>query len=127
MAERGYTVDNSISGVKIVTWSGLQHNDTGKPFTCPMFADKSVQVAGDFGGGGTVLIQGSNYANSSAYATLNDPQGNALSITTAKIEQILENTFTVRPSVTGDGSTNLVVTMLVSTPTEYSNHVPDQA
>ena len=120
MATITYTVENLIGGVKIVTWSPLvAANLDGTPFVCPMFADKSIQVYGTFGGA-TVTVQGSNDSSSPTYATLADPQGNALTITLAKIEQVLENTYVVRPLVSGaDGTTSLTVKMLVSTPTAY--------
>ena len=125
MATRGYTCANPLGGIKIVVWSGLLNGDDGTPFICAQFADKSIQVTGTFGVNGTITIEGTNFEISPVYATLNDPQGNPLTITIAKIEQILENTYQVRPTATGDGNTNLVVRMLVSTPTEYSNHIPD--
>ena len=56
---------------------------------------------------------------------MNDPQGNALSVQTAKITQVLENTYLVRPRVSaGDGTTSLTVKLCVSTPTNYSNFAP---
>lgn len=72
--------------------------------------DMCVQVAGTFGGA-TVLVQGSN--DGTNYATLNDPQGNALSIaTTAKIEQLLEAPrFLKLSSSGGGGTTDLDVTI----------------
>lgn len=126
MATVGYTTENLVGGVKIVTWSPLTStNVDGTPFVCPMFADKSVQVYGTFGGA-TITVQGSNDSSSPTYATLADPQGNALTITLAKLEQILENTYVVRPLLSGgDGTTSITVKLLVSTPTAYDIYVAD--
>ena len=120
MSTVAYTVENLIGGVKIVTWSPLtSSNVDGTPFVCPMFSDKSVQVYGTFGGA-TVTVQGSNDSSSPTYATLADPQGNALTVTLAKIEQVLENTYSVRPLLSGgDGTTSITVKMMASTPTAY--------
>lgn len=100
--------------VLIVTWSPLTHtgSDQGAPLEMPGFADRSVQVSGTFGSGGSVRIEGSN--DGTNYAVLTDPQGNALDITAAKIEAIMELTRYIRPRVTaGDGSTSLTVSMLI--------------
>lgn len=98
----------------VVAWSGLTYTttDLGSAFENPGWADRSIQVTGTFGTGGSVRIQGSN--DGTNWAVLTDPQGNDLNITTAKIEQVSEITRYIRPLITaGDGTTSLVVTMLV--------------
>lgn len=103
---------NGNSDFMLVTWNGLTVNDTGLPFVLSQYADRSVQVAGTFGAGGLVVIEGSN--DSSIYATLNDPQGNAISITGPKIETISEIVVAIRPKVTvGDVTTSVNISMLV--------------
>lgn len=120
-----YTASNVTAGVKLITWANMANGDTGRPFICPQYADKSAQVTGTFGAGGNCNIEGTNFESTETWATLNDPQGTPLAIGSAKIEQILENTYKVRPSVSGDGSTSLTVRLLVSTPTEQSGHIPN--
>lgn len=112
----------------IVTWGPMANGDDGKPFVCPNRADKSIQVLGTFGAGGNAKIEGTNKQaynpDGSAialvtadYATLNDPQANALDVTAAKIEQVLENPNAIRPRITaGDGTTALTIIMVVSAP-----------
>ena len=109
-----YSRQEAGKGVTAYQWV-LVNGDDGLPLEVSSFADKTVQVKGTFGSGGTIVIEGSNDAASGAiYATLNDPQGNALSITAAKIETILENPRILRPRVTaGDGDTSLTITVLV--------------
>lgn len=86
-------------------------NDTGLPYAKPQFSDRSIQVTGTFGAAGNLRVQGSN--DGTNWATLTDPQGNALDITSAKIEQISEVTQYIRPFVSGgDGTTDLDVTIL---------------
>lgn len=76
------------------------------------YADRSVQVAGTFGAGGTLLIEGSN--DGTNWATLNNVQGTALSITAAGIKQVAEVTTQVRARVSaGDGTTSLNVAFLL--------------
>jgi hypothetical protein len=140
MATRAFTVEipiyaqgASAPSAYIVTWAGLLNGDDGAPFVCPNRADKSVQVLGTFGAAGNLQVQGTNkqaysmtpgvsgggtlVAVDADYAILNDPQANALDITGAKIEQILENPNAVRPKVTaGDVTTSLTVVMVVSAP-----------
>ena len=135
MATRSFTVAipsyhhgaNAPSAL-IVTWSGLLNGDDGAPFVCPNRADKSVQLLGTLGAGGNARIEGSNKQAYNAdgtsaglvtadYTTLNDPQANALDMTSLKMEQVLENPNCVRPRITaGDGTTNLTVVMVVSAP-----------
>lgn len=98
----------------VIQWTPMTNSgsDVGTPVEMPGSADRSVQVTGTFGTGGSVRIEGSN--DGTNYAVLTDPQGNALDITTAKIETIMELTRYIRPRVTaGDGTTSLTVTMLV--------------
>lgn len=93
-----------------IGWTPLANGDDGQAFDVQDFRDISVQVLGTFGVGGNLRWQGSNEATPTNWATLNDPQGNAMDITAAKIEQVLENTRWMRPVVTaGDGTTSLTV------------------
>jgi hypothetical protein len=107
---------------KVYAWEGMSTDDTGHPVNIGLWSDKSVHFFGDFGSGATVVIQGSNdpRANpkhadhaSAEWVTLTDPQGNAISKTAASLEQIMENTWWIRPSVTGGTTPNLnvVITM----------------
>ena len=119
MAEKSFTIINNpfdASGIQLIKWGDLADGDTGRPFPCPHLPDKTLQVVGTFGVGGNCRIEGSNMFESQIYATLNDPQGNALDFTAAKIEQILENTYWIRPNITaGDVNTLLDVYMLIHT------------
>jgi hypothetical protein len=86
------------SGTKVVRWVGLTGGDSGQPFVCAAWQDKSVQFI-DMDSNG-VTIQGSLVPDvaTSEWETLNDPQGNALSaITTDRLENILEHVYLIRP------------------------------
>lgn len=104
-------IGNRDGSVKSITYTGLSEADTSpEDFEFVEYADKSVQVIGTFAGG-TVSIEGSN--NGSDWAVLTDPQGNPLTFTTAKIEQIEEFTRFVRPRVTSGTGLNIVVVFVV--------------
>ena len=95
----------------VIVWTALPQAGDGEPIPFCQYTDKSAQVTGTFGGA-TVQIEGSN--DGSTWATLTDPQGNALSFSSAKIEMISEATLVVRPKVTGgDGTTSINVHMLI--------------
>ncbi len=94
----------------VATWAPLAQGDTGEAVGFSQYSDKSVQVAGAFGGA-SVRIEGSN--NGVDWAVLTDPQGNDLVISSAKIEMVTEATAHVRPVVVGgSGTTELSVSML---------------
>ena len=96
----------------IATWAGLANGDDGEWIKFSQYTDKSVQVTGIFGAGGSVAIEGSN--DGVNFAVLNDPQGNPLNFTSAKLLMVTEATLYVRPRVTGgDGTTNLSVILLM--------------
>lgn len=96
----------------VIAWTPLANGDDGEPIPFSQYTDKSVQVSGIFGAGGSVRIEGSN--DGTNWAVLTDPQGNDLNITSAKIEMVTEATRLIRPRVTaGDGTTNLNVHLLI--------------
>lgn len=111
MAVRNHQQTWIQKGVSKTIWTGLLNGDTGLPQTGALLPDKSVQVSGTFGVGGSVSIKGSN--DNATWFTLTDPQGNALVFTAAGMEQISENPQHMMPEVTaGDGSTSLTVTIV---------------
>lgn len=78
-------------------WEGFAASgDVGTSVDMQAYPDRSVQVLGSFGAGGEITIQGSNDGGTT-WATLTDPQGNALVFTAAKIEAITEMVHKIRP------------------------------
>jgi hypothetical protein len=97
----------------VYTWTPMTNSgsDVGAALELPGWADRSVQVTGTFGTGGTCLIEGSN--DGTNYATLNNLQGSALSIGSASIKGVAEITRYIRPRISaGDGTTSLTVTIV---------------
>jgi hypothetical protein len=109
--------DVGMRGVQVIKWANMRSaGNVGKPYACPNFADKSVHVTGAFYGA-TVTIQGSNEPDDpSSWVTLNDTGGTALTFTSAAIKQIRENSYWVRPSISGGAAgTELTVYLLIET------------
>lgn len=108
MATRSGVTTTPHRGNRQVLWEGLLNGDSGDAQQVGQMSDKSVQVVGTFGTGGSINIEGSN--DGTNWEILVDPQGNALTFTSAALEQILENPRYIRPNVTaGDGTTDLDV------------------
>ena len=112
MAVRAFTVLDQNMRAVAAQWTGLLQTslDTGAPAELPDYADRSIQVEGTLGVGGSLNIEGSN--DGTNYVLLTDPQGTNLTITAVnRMEQVQEITRYIRPRVTaGDGSTNFTVT-----------------
>ncbi len=95
-----------------VQWAQIPNGSTGVPVDLIEYTDRSVQVEGTFGTGGSVAIEGSN--DGINWEQLRDPSSTLLAITTAGLHGILEMTWQIRPHVTaGDGTTSLTVTLFV--------------
>jgi len=119
MATKAVTItDISLTqdgSVKLLTWAALTQAtlDDGVPMSFPEFGDVCIQMTGTLGAGGTVVWEGTNDTTTS-WATLNNAQGSALSLTALGIKQCVERPLWMRPRCTaGDGTTSLVVTALI--------------
>lgn len=102
-----------------VMWGPLANGDTGGPVAYPEYSDKTVHITGTFGAGGSVTLEGSNYraTETPLYVAVTDPQGNAVTKTSASLEVFEEATYLLRPNVTaGDGTTALTVRLICRRP-----------
>lgn len=93
-----------------VKWVNMANGDVGDTAVeLGYYSDRSVQVTGTFGTGGSVSLKGSN-DDGTTWATLTDPAGNAITFTSTGLKQILQLPHKIRPEVTaGDGTTSLTV------------------
>ena len=108
MATINATGTNIGIGVRLYSWTPLANGDNGNSLEAAATSDKTVQVVGTFGAGGTCVVQGSN--DGTNWATLTDPDGTNLSFTASGLELVRENPRYIRPNVTaGDGTTSLTV------------------
>lgn len=95
----------------LITYTGLDELDTNpQPINLAEWSDISVHVRGTFNAG-TVIIEGTNFENAN-YTTLNDPQGNPLSFTSARIEQLMEIALQLRPRVSAGTGVSVDVAFL---------------
>lgn len=95
----------------LITWSGLDSDDSGAPVELIDYADRTATITGTFGVGGSITIQGSN--DGANWFAITDPQGNAVTKTAAAMEVLVEAPRYFRPLVTaGDGTTSLTVQVL---------------
>lgn len=99
-------------------WETLtETNDRGSAFEWPLGADVSLHVLGDFGSGGTVILQGSNEDSQPAdaattWAALNDIYGNALSFGAVGLEGVGPVCRWLRPLVTAGTGVDVDVYLL---------------
>lgn len=93
--------------VAITTWSTLAAGDDGAPVRLAVYSDRSVQIAGTFGGA-SVTIGGSN--DGVTYHALSSTDGEPLTLTAGALKQIVELPIWIKPRIFGgDGTTNLTV------------------
>lgn len=103
---------NGNNKFMLVTWANMQNGDVGDPFVLSQYADRSVQIVGTFGTGGSVVLEGSNTGG--IFTTLTDNIGNTLSFVTPSFRQVMEIAVAIQPRVTaGDVNTSITVAMLV--------------
>ena len=113
MATRTAVFDRTVSkdgSVNLVTWAGLTNatSDAGSAIMEAWRGEKTFQVIGTFGVGGSLVVEGSN--NGTDWSPLSIRQGTAMSFTAAGFNRSQDQPIFVRPRVTaGDGTTNLTV------------------
>jgi len=90
----------------VLTWSTMLNGDTGDIYTNSSNRFATVQVSGTFGAGGTIVLEGS--LDGTAWTTLLDSTGSAISLTAAGFLTVRDIALYYRPNVTaGDGTTDL--------------------
>ena len=90
-----------------VAWLAVPNGNDGAPIDIGDLSDRTIQITGTFGTGGSLSIEGSNDGGTT-WATLTDPLGNNLTFTAAGMKAITELPQKIRPRVTaGDGTTSL--------------------
>lgn len=113
MATRAQTTTVNEDHKTIVTsWSGLANGDDGVPVPFGYSPERTAHVFGAFGGG-TVHLEGScELTNPTNWQVLTDPQGNPLSLTSDKLETVMENTMWVRPRMAGGAGGSVSVYLM---------------
>src|SRR5271169_3339519 len=95
------------------TWTSLTNtNTTGDGAGYAGSGQRTIQVTGTFGAGGTCIVEGT--LDNTNWFQLNDLGGTALSFSANGLKGIREDVVAVRPRVTaGDGTTSLTAVMTV--------------
>lgn len=107
-----YTNTDFLIDNDVYTWTPMPFGGIGQPMGVVASGDRTVQVEGTFGVGGTCVIEGT--LDGANWHTLHDPSGASLSFNGGGLRTVLENVVALRPNVTGgDGSTSLTVTIVV--------------
>lgn len=95
-----------IAGNLAAVWADMALGDVGNGLRHSGTGDRTVQVFGIFGAGGSVTVEGT--LDGTHWAALADTEGNTLTFTGAGIKTILQNVLDIRPVVsTGDGTTSI--------------------
>ena len=104
----GYADIGVVAQWTPLTFTGL---DQGQAYEGFGNADRSIQIEGTFGVGGSCTIEGSN--DGTNFEPLTDPFNNALTLTAKGIKGVEPIVRYIRPRITaGDGTTSLTVTLL---------------
>lgn len=115
MPTRTASSNTILPDVIDVTWTGLLNGDDGSWFDSRNFADRTFQVFGTPGVGGSITLQGSNDQSdppTNAF-TLTNHVGATLVFAAAGGGTSAEAPRWVRPLVTsGDGTTSLTVRLV---------------
>ena len=100
-----------FDGVRVRKWSNMALDDVGEPINLARFSDKTIQVFGAFGVGGTIVLEGS--IDGTNWATLKSVFNGSISFTSDSIATITEVPAYIRPRVSaGDGTTSITVLIL---------------
>jgi hypothetical protein len=117
MATVNYAVQDMMCDNYLFTWTPLTTtNADGQAAAYVGSGDRTIQVTGTFGAGGTVIVEGSLDTTfpPTNWFPLKDPSNTAISFTAAGLRAILENVVAVRARVTaGDGTTSITATLAV--------------
>lgn len=112
-------IETWMDDAHVITWTPLtETNADGAAIEMPGSADRTIQFVGNFGAGGTVILQGSNVlapvvGTDTDWFTLTDPQGNAISKTAAAGEAVLELTRWIRPKISAGTGVSVTAMLLV--------------
>lgn len=96
-------------GIVHAAWTGLLNGNDGELVRLAKFADKTIQVLGNFGSGGVVQVQGRNLTGG-AWGVCHDAQGADIAVEDNDPIIIAESPLELRPFISaGNGSTDLDV------------------
>ena len=115
------------SKVKVLTWTGLDGDDSGKAIDMSGYADKTIHIYGTFDSA-TVTVYCSNDplvlvdraagtlfgSKTASWIACVDAQGGALAKTAAAIEAVMENSLYTTVVVTGGGASTALKVVIAA-------------
>jgi hypothetical protein len=109
---------DQYDGIIHVRWTGLLNADSGGPIDYPDYPDRSIEIRGTVGVGGSIQLEGSNFQAPSAdadYSIMEDAQGvDIVETAITDHDTVGDLALWMRPRVTaGDGTTNFTVDMIL--------------
>lgn len=124
MAEtvRDYTRTVEYDGAIVFTYTGLDGDDSGKPFKLPLYNDKSMHCWAESGAwSGSITLEGSidlradpdhaDHANAK-WLPLTNSQGEEITKTEDDMDIILEVPLWIRPKQTGGTDANITIAIM---------------
>ena len=108
-------------GTKIIRWpktgASFADGDTGAPYPCGHYPDKTISVTATSYNSGVITIQGTNDPSSAAtrFHTLHEPGGADLAFAANGMLAISENPVQIRPSLASGAPAGLFIELHIST------------
>ena len=100
-----------LDGVRCRRWSDMANGDVGDPIVLTRYNDRTIQVGGTFGVGGTMTLEGSN--DGAQWDAMRDVFNVDITATSNKLITLTEVPLYIRPHITaGNGSTAITVTVV---------------
>jgi len=97
---------------KVYLWEGISEDSVGEALECDQFVPESVQVCGDFGAAGSVVIEGT--LGGGVWETLEEPTGFPLSFSSnSSIKSVGTRPASLRPRAVNGAGMNVNVYLLV--------------
>jgi hypothetical protein len=108
------TLGQAFADYQMFTWTPLTTaNSDGQPAQYTGSAERTIQVSGTFGAGGTVIWEGT--LDGTNWFQVKDPSSTLISFSAGGLKAILEDPIFVRPRISsgGDGTTAITCIMKV--------------
>jgi hypothetical protein len=105
------TQDNGTT--VIMTWAAITTTDTeGEPIRFNPWGDRTIQAVGNFSGGATIALHGSN--DGTNYSAIRDVSDAAIALAVDEIQTVQEVPLYVKPVIAGgDGSADIDVILVM--------------
>jgi hypothetical protein len=111
MGDTPFTPVKETENFKVCFWEGVRPNAPGVPVVCDQRIPHSVQVHGEFGAGGSVVIEGS--IDGEKWESIDQSPGFPLNFTIEGLEKVGTCPLWIRPRAEGSSVTKINVYLLM--------------